>query len=142
MLCSVCSPFSGHLYELLSAEKGVDGLTMTTDFCEEYVDECEGQISFEDDYCEKHTIGFTDTYWSYPYTAGESQVAAIDAQAGVCDNIGVAQKIGDCVNATTSIPLFGLLLVVMSLSIWIFDGVLNVDIGAGGIIPALYASIR
>lgn len=96
MLCSVCSPFSGHLYEKLT-EKGLDGLTMTEDFCTKYVDECRDQISFEDDYCKAHTLDYSNEYWSYPYTAGECRAAAVVAtefglDLGAAGTISLAER--------------------------------------------------
>lgn len=70
----MCHSYSGHLYEVLGAELGaVDGMTMKSDFCEEVVSACAGQIVFPtydngEDYCTKHTGGGDDLFWSYPYT--------------------------------------------------------------------------
>lgn len=73
VVCGVCHSYSGHLYEQLGAELGIlDGMTMKSAFCEELVDACSGQITFPtydggEDYCEKHTGGGDDFFWSYPY---------------------------------------------------------------------------
>lgn len=69
----MCHSYSGHLYERLGAELGaLDGMTMKSDFCEELVTACEGQLVFPtydgEDYCTKHTGGGDDQFWSYPYT--------------------------------------------------------------------------
>ncbi|CAM9268154.1 unnamed protein product, partial [Hapterophycus canaliculatus] len=77
VVCGVCSSYSGHLYEQLGAELGaLDGMTMKSSFCEELVSECGEQISFPTyddgkDYCEKHTGGGDDFFWSYPYEEPE-----------------------------------------------------------------------
>lgn len=82
VVCGRCHSYSAHLYERLGAELGVvDGMTMTSDFCEELVSACQGQIVFTtydngDDYCEKHVGGDTDQFWSYPYTSCECGCAA------------------------------------------------------------------
>ena len=70
VVCSVCGPFSGHLYEKLTS-KGLEGLTMKQDFCSTYFDACESQLGLESDYCDVHTLGGVDDYWSYPFTVGE-----------------------------------------------------------------------
>ncbi|CAM9121681.1 unnamed protein product, partial [Hapterophycus canaliculatus] len=73
VVCGVCHSYSGHLYEQLGAELGIlDGMTMKSLFCEELVDACSGQVTFPtydggEDYCEKHTGGGDDFFWSYPY---------------------------------------------------------------------------
>lgn len=83
VVCGVCHSFSGHLFERLGGELGiVDGMTMKNDFCEELVDACQGQIPFPsyengDDYCEKHTGGATDKYWSFPYMERECLCSAL-----------------------------------------------------------------
>ncbi|CAN0441744.1 unnamed protein product [Pylaiella littoralis] len=76
VVCGVCHSYSGHLYEKLGAELGaLDGMTMKSDFCEELVTACAGQIIFPTydgkDYCTKHTGGGSDQFWSYPYTQPE-----------------------------------------------------------------------
>lgn len=106
VICGVCHPYSGHLYEKLGA---VDGLTMTIDFCDEYVEACEGQIAFSDDYCEIHTLGGeTDAYWSYPLDIQTSENAYVHA-VGVMrffrvppadvynvDHVSVAHPVAQC----------------------------------------------
>lgn len=50
-------------------------MTMKTDFCNDYVSACSGQIEFptygDEDYCEKHVgsvaFGADGQLWSYPY---------------------------------------------------------------------------
>ncbi|CAM9715370.1 unnamed protein product, partial [Ectocarpus fasciculatus] len=75
VLCAVCSSYSAHLYEYLTDGGVVDGLTMKSDFCEELVDECSPYITFptydDGDYCEHHTGGGNDFFWSYPYEEPE-----------------------------------------------------------------------
>lgn len=76
MECGQCHSYSAHLYELLGAELGLpDGMTMKSEFCEELVAACTGQIPFPDydgvDYCTKHVGGDSDLFWSYPYTERE-----------------------------------------------------------------------
>lgn len=76
VVCGQCHSYSGHLYEVLGAELGVeDGMTMKSDFCEELVGACAGQIDFPaydgTSYCDKHTGGGNDLFWSYPYTECE-----------------------------------------------------------------------
>ena len=62
MLCTVCHPYSLHLYERLET-----GLTMTSAFCAQFYDACEGTLELPADYCEFHTGGGDeDQYWSYP----------------------------------------------------------------------------
>lgn len=80
VLCSICSPFSGHLYEQLTS-LGEDGLTMKSEFCDSYVSACAGQIEFEDNFCDIHTLGSDeDNYWSFPYTASEKNPSPIADQ--------------------------------------------------------------
>lgn len=80
VVCGICTSYSGHLYERLAPELGVeDGLTMKNDFCDELVTACDGQITFPtydagEDYCAKHTGGDEDQFWSYPYEERESIV--------------------------------------------------------------------
>ncbi len=49
---------------------------MTAEFCEELVSTCAEQIDFPtydgESYCDKHTGGGDDYYWSYPYTESKS----------------------------------------------------------------------
>ncbi|CAM9165509.1 unnamed protein product [Scytosiphon promiscuus] len=77
VVCGICHSYSGHLYEQLGAELGIlDGMTMKSAFCEELVDACSGQVTFPtyddgEDYCEKHTGGGDDFFWSYPYDEPE-----------------------------------------------------------------------
>lgn len=82
MLCSVCGPFSGHLYEQIT-DKTVDGLTMKTQFCEDYVSACGSQIDFPSDYCEVHTLNSADIYWSYPYAEEEGEYYIVSASVFV-----------------------------------------------------------
>lgn len=39
---------------------------MTNDFCDSFFDACETQLSLPLNYCDIHTGGDTDQYWSYP----------------------------------------------------------------------------
>ncbi|CAN0318172.1 unnamed protein product, partial [Ectocarpus sp. 12 AP-2014] len=78
VVCARCHSFSAHLYEYLGAELGMlDGLTMTSAFCNDLVTACAGQIDFPTydggsvDYCTKHTGGGDDFFWSYPYEEPE-----------------------------------------------------------------------
>lgn len=72
VVCGVCHSYSAHLYEVLGAELGgTDGMTMKSSFCNDYVSACEDQIVFSADYCEVHTGGGDDLYWSYPYVERE-----------------------------------------------------------------------
>lgn len=76
VVCGVCHSFSGHLYERLGAELGpTDGMTMKKEFCDGFVEACDGQIIFPtydgEDYCTKHQGGGDDYFWSYPYTDRE-----------------------------------------------------------------------
>lgn len=68
--CGPCHSYSSHLYERLGGELGVeDGMTMKSDFCEELVSTCAGEINFPtydgDSYCEKH-VGDSEMIWSFP----------------------------------------------------------------------------
>ena len=79
MVCGRCHSYSAHLYEYLAAELGMlDVMTMKSDFCNELVTACAGQINFPTydggsvDYCTKHTGGGDDFFWSYPYEERES----------------------------------------------------------------------
>ncbi|CBJ28225.1 glucose sorbosone dehydrogenase [Ectocarpus siliculosus] len=74
VVCGRCHSFSAHLYENLAPELGLlDGMTMKSDFCNELLTACGGQINFPTydnntvDYCTKHTGGGDDFFWSYPY---------------------------------------------------------------------------
>lgn len=77
--CGQCHSYSGHLFADLGGELGVeDGMMMKREFCEDLVDECDGEIDFpaydggETSYCDKHTGGGDDDFfWSYPYTERE-----------------------------------------------------------------------
>eukprot|EP00903_Cladosiphon_okamuranus_P010393 g9831.t1 len=76
VVCGQCHSYSGHLYEVLGSELGVeDGMTMKSSFCEELVAACDGQIVFPtydgESYCDKHTGGGDDMFWSYPYEEPE-----------------------------------------------------------------------
>lgn len=72
VVCGVCHSYSAHLYEVLGSELGgTDGMTMKSSFCSEYVSACEDQIVLSADYCEVHTGGGEDLYWSYPYVERE-----------------------------------------------------------------------
>lgn len=89
VVCGVCHSYSAHLYEILGAELGgTDGMTMKNSFCNELIAACEGQIDFPSydglDYCDKHTGGGDDKYWSYPYT--EPNVA----ESGLTDVFSVS----------------------------------------------------
>ncbi|CAM9581883.1 unnamed protein product, partial [Ectocarpus sp. 8 AP-2014] len=71
VVCGRCHSYSAHLYEYLAAELGLlDGMTMKSDFCNELVTACAGQIDFPTydggsvDYCTKHTGGGDDFFWS------------------------------------------------------------------------------
>lgn len=69
--CGVCHPFSGHLFARTTelSDLNEEGMTMTNDFCEDYVTACKGDIDFASDFCDVHTLGKdTDDYWSYPLT--------------------------------------------------------------------------
>lgn len=39
--------------------------------CSSLTSACEGQLDFEDDYCDTATGGGDDLFWSYPYEGGE-----------------------------------------------------------------------
>eukprot|EP00903_Cladosiphon_okamuranus_P006180 g6077.t1 len=77
--CGQCHSYSGHLFENLGGELGVeDGMTMKSDFCEALVKACSGEIDFRTydgggtTYCEKHTGDqLQDFFWSYPYVEPE-----------------------------------------------------------------------
>lgn len=76
VVCGPCHSYSAHLYEKLGKELGSDdGMTMRNDFCQELVKTCASQVEFKtyggESYCEKHTGGGKDMYWSYPYTEPE-----------------------------------------------------------------------
>lgn len=61
MICGVCHPWSGHLYERLGT-----ALTLTNDFCNEFYAECSGPLGLAADYCDVHTGGDGNQYYSYP----------------------------------------------------------------------------
>ncbi|CAN0547489.1 unnamed protein product, partial [Ectocarpus sp. 12 AP-2014] len=74
VVCGRCHSYSALLHENLAAELGLlDGMTMKSEFCNELVTACDGQIDFPTydnntvDYCTKHTGGGDDLFWSYPY---------------------------------------------------------------------------
>ena len=81
VLCGQCHSYSGHLFEKIGAELGPwDGMTMKREFCDELVDECDGQIDFGgpaeydgQSFCDKHVGGIDgeDQFWSFPYTDRE-----------------------------------------------------------------------
>ncbi|CAM9453682.1 unnamed protein product [Scytosiphon promiscuus] len=78
VLCGQCHSYSAHLFENLGADFGpYDGLTMTREFCEAFVDACGDQLTLGGpdeydglDYCDHHVGGIDgeDELWSYPYT--------------------------------------------------------------------------
>ncbi|CAM9759383.1 unnamed protein product [Scytosiphon promiscuus] len=92
VVCGICTSFSGHLYERLAPELGVeDGLTMKNDFCSELITACDGQITFPtyddgEDYCTKHTGGDEDLFWSYPYEEAEIFEAGLNLVFNELDN--------------------------------------------------------
>ena len=61
---------------------------MTSEFCEELVSTCDGQITFPtydgESFCDKHTGGGDDYYWSYPYTECEYSEEWIQCHGGDC----------------------------------------------------------
>jgi len=63
VLCTACHPYSLHLYERLG-----NGLTMTREFCDEFHDECSGDLGLPSNYCDIHAgeVDGEDQYWSYP----------------------------------------------------------------------------
>lgn len=70
VLCGLCHPYSAHLFERLDT---MDGLTMTNEFCNEFFSACESELALASDYCDIHTGGDVDQYWSYPLVIdGES----------------------------------------------------------------------
>ncbi|CAM9355064.1 unnamed protein product, partial [Choristocarpus tenellus] len=68
--CGVCLGFSAHLFERLGPDLGdsapVDGMTLTNEFCESYVNACGSQLGLPTNYCDVHTGGSEDQFWSYP----------------------------------------------------------------------------
>ncbi|CAM9654267.1 unnamed protein product, partial [Choristocarpus tenellus] len=70
VVCGICLGFSAHLYERLGPDLGnlapEDGMTFTNEFCESYVTACDSQLEFPSNYCDVHTGGEKDQYWSYP----------------------------------------------------------------------------
>lgn len=66
MLCTICDPYSAHLYERLDVVD--DGLTMTNEFCDTYYSACSSELGLPTNYCDIHTGGDIDQYWSYPLT--------------------------------------------------------------------------
>ncbi|CAM9587413.1 unnamed protein product, partial [Sphacelaria rigidula] len=77
VLCGVCHPYSSHLYERLGT---LDGMTMTNEFCNEFYSACSADLDLGPDYCDIHTGGDDDQYWSYPLDidagAGDKGVSA------------------------------------------------------------------
>lgn len=88
VVCGPCNSYSGHLYERLGSELGTpDGMTMKTEFCNDLVTACTGQMEFPTydgvSYCDKHVGDQGDQLWSYPidpsgererFCAGENEV--------------------------------------------------------------------
>ncbi|CAM9509059.1 unnamed protein product [Ectocarpus sp. 4 AP-2014] len=75
VVCGVCHSYSAHLYEYLTDGGMLDGLTMKSEFCESLVDACDAYITFPTydgvSYCDHHTGGGNDFFWSYPYEEPE-----------------------------------------------------------------------
>lgn len=72
----MCHSYSSHLYEVLGSELGAnDGMTMKVSFCNDLVTACAGQLAFPSydgqGFCDKHTGGGDDLFWSYPYVERE-----------------------------------------------------------------------
>lgn len=64
VLCGVCSPYSAHLYTRMGTD---DGLAMTREFCESFVDACGTELALPATYCDDHVLpGAVTEYWSYP----------------------------------------------------------------------------
>jgi len=64
VLCTICHPFSLHLYERLG-----DALTMTSEYCEKFYSACSpaSQLDLPANYCEIAVGGAAkDQFWSYP----------------------------------------------------------------------------
>ncbi|CAM9199998.1 unnamed protein product [Ectocarpus sp. 12 AP-2014] len=74
VVCGVCHSYSAHLYEYLPGGM-LDGLTMKGDFCDSLVEACATYIDFPtydgESYCDHHTGGGDDFFWSYPYEEPE-----------------------------------------------------------------------
>lgn len=86
-LCTLCHPYSAHLYERLNVE---GGLTMTNEWCDTFYAECSTQLDLASDYCDEHTGGDSDQYWSYPLVIdGEYEISQL-----LRGNLGVLGRIG------------------------------------------------
>ncbi|CAM9418052.1 unnamed protein product, partial [Choristocarpus tenellus] len=67
VVCGVCTAFSAHLYERIGPSLGPeDGMTLTNEFCNTYVSACGSQLGLSSNYCDVHTGGDEDQFWSYP----------------------------------------------------------------------------
>lgn len=69
-LCGTCHPFAGHLYERLGT-----AMTITNEFCAELTAECADQLNLNEDFCDYHTGGGEDQFWSYPLVIEEGTQA-------------------------------------------------------------------
>lgn len=65
VICGVCHPWSGHLYQRLGT-----AMTLTQDFCDDFYTACSGQLTLSDTYCDFHAgEGDEDLFYAYPYVA-------------------------------------------------------------------------
>eukprot|EP00903_Cladosiphon_okamuranus_P016927 g15603.t1 len=68
VVCGICHPWSGHLFERLGT-----AMTLTNEFCDEFVEACSDQLALPINYCDIHTgSGDGDAFYSYPYVADDS----------------------------------------------------------------------